>query len=299
MKKLKYYVESLRLRTLPLSVSGILLGSLLAYAKGYFSGSIFLLALLTTLCLQILSNIANELGDALKGTDNENRLGPIRALQSGVLTRKDYRNMILLFVFLSVFFGTCLIFTAFRFLLSWESLLLFGCGALALLAAIRYTMGKNPYGYRGWGDIAVFLFFGWLSTLGAYFLLSGMVPASLLLPASAIGFLTTGVLNVNNMRDIDNDAVSGKCTIPVKIGIKNAKIYHTFLIGGALVCMLIYAFLFSEILPAFLFVVTFPLFFHHLRNIWLYSGRSLDPQLRFLSISTFLFALTAGLGQIL
>lgn len=299
MTKIKYYIESFRLRTLPLSVSGIILGGMLAYAAGSFNTTVFSLALITTLCLQILSNIANELGDTLKGTDNSDRLGPIRALQSGALSLSDYRKMILCFILLSMISGIALIFTAFRSLLHTESVLMLVLGGAAILAAIKYTIGKKPYGYRGWGDIAVFLFFGWLSTFGSYFLLSHSVPALLFLPASALGLLITGVLNVNNIRDIENDSRSGKRTVPVKIGLRNARIYHGLLLLTAFTAMILFTFLQPNGLKGFLFLLTLPLFIVHFRNMWVHTGKELDPQLKFLSLSTLLFALLSGFSQIL
>lgn len=296
MNKLKYYIQSFRLRTLPLSMSGILAGSLLAMRTGSFSSSIFLLSLLTTLCLQILSNLANELGDAQKGTDNADRVGPARSLQTGRLTEKDFKKAILLFVILSLVSGISLVFRSFHSLLDTGSLLLLISGGAAIGAAIKYTMGKNPYGYRGWGDIFVFLFFGCLSTSGSYYLMTHSLNAGLLLPASAIGLLSTGVLNVNNIRDIENDRRCGKYTIPVKTGEKKAKIYHTCLIIGAQFCALAFAGISFHGLRSFLPLFTLPLFFLHLHNMWLHSGKDLDPQLRFLSLTTFVFAILLGIS---
>lgn len=298
MKKLKFYIRSFRLRTLPLSVAGIFLGSMLAAADGFFDPSVFCLALLTTLCLQILSNISNDLGDALKGTDNAGRVGPIRALQAGVLTFRDYRRMIFIFAVLSVLSGGILVFIAFRSL-EYKSILMLVAGGAAIIAALKYTMGKNPYGYRGLGDLFVFLFFGLLSTLGAYFLMRHSIRGTLLLPAISLGFLTTAVLNVNNIRDRENDARCGKNTIPVKIGEKKARIYHFLLISGAFIGMTLYALLCSNGIWGFLFFLPLPLFIVHLHKMFTLSGKQLDPQLRFLSVSTLLFAILSGLGQMI
>lgn len=297
MKKLKYSVRSFRLRTLPLSVAGILLGSMLAAGDGFFNTSVFVLAILTTLCLQILSNIANDLGDTLKGTDNEQRLGPIRALQAGVLTPRDYWRLIRIFALLSITSGVTLICVAFRSL-TYASVIMLLLGGAAIIAALKYTMGKNPYGYRGLGDLFVFLFFGLLSTLGAYFLMRHSIGCLLLLPATALGFLTTAVLNVNNLRDMENDARCGKNTIPVKIGEKKARIYHCILIGGAFLCMTLYALFHPNGIGGFLFFLSLPFFSIHLSKMLTLSGKSLDPQLKFLSVSTLLFALLSGAGQI-
>lgn len=298
MKKIKYYIGSFRLRTLPLSVSGIILGSLLAKSDGYFNPTVFCLAILTTLCLQILSNLANELGDMQKGTDNADRLGPVRALQSGILTTQDFKRLIIIFILLAIISGTTLILTAFHSLLSYKSMLMLFIGAAAAIAAVKYTIGKNPYGYRGLGDIFVFLFFGWVSTWGAYFLMTHQLNPDILLPATSIGLLTTGVLNVNNTRDIENDAHCGKRTIPVLIGEKKAKTYHTILITGGILCMVIYTLVTYTHLLNWGYLLIVPLFIIHLLKMYHYSGKQLDPQLKFLSVSTLLWALAAGLTSL-
>lgn len=293
--KAKYYIASFRLRTLPLSLSGIFLGSLLAYADGFFHPWPFALAVVTTLCLQILSNLANELGDLQKGTDNAERLGPIRSIQSGALTLAEFKRTIIIFILLSAISGSALIFTAFDSLFTRDGIIMLLLGGAAIIAAIKYTVGKNAYGYHGWGDLFVFLFFGLLSVMGAYFLLAHEINATLFLPASAIGLLSGGVLNLNNMRDIENDRAYGKHTLPVLIGISKAKTYHFILIIGAFVCMTGYVLLHHTGICGFLFLLTLPLFILHLRKVIQSQGRALDPQLKVLSLSTLLFALLAGI----
>lgn len=290
MSKAKHYITSFRLRTLPLSLSGIIAGTLLARAEGFFHTLPFILAVITTLCLQILSNLANELGDLQKGTDNGQRLGPIRSIQSGVLSQHEFRRTIALFILLSVISGGALVFSAFDSLFSYDGLIMLLLGGAAIVAAIKYTVGKNAYGYRGLGDLFVFLFFGLLSTTGAYFLMTHYVTAAIFLPASAIGLLASGVLNLNNMRDIDNDRICGKRTLPVILGIRNAKVYHFGLIIGAFICMITYTALHYETLSDFAFLITLPLFVIHLRKVVNEEGRALDPQLKVLSLSTLLFA---------
>lgn len=291
MSKAKYYIASFRLRTLPLSLSGIFLGTLLAKADGFFHTLPFVFAVATTLCLQILSNLANELGDLQKGTDNAERLGPIRSIQSGALTLTEFKRTIIVFVLLSVISGSVLVYTAFDSLFSWDGIIMLLLGGAAIIAAIKYTVGKNAYGYHGLGDLFVFLFFGLLSVMGAYFLMAHQINALLLLPASAIGLLSTGVLNLNNMRDVENDRACGKRTIPVLIGVHKAKIYHFILIIGAFVCMSSYVFLHDHTPSDFLFLLTLPLFIFHLIKVTNNQGRSLDPQLKVLSLSTLLFAI--------
>lgn len=291
MSKAKYYIASFRLRTLPLSLSGIFLGTLLAKADGFFHTLPFVFAVATTLCLQILSNLANELGDLQKGTDNAERLGPIRSIQSGALTLTEFKRTIIVFVLLSAISGSVLVYTAFDSLFSRDGIIMLLLGGAAIIAAIKYTVGKNAYGYHGLGDLFVFLFFGLLSVMGAYFLMAHQINALLLLPASAIGLLSTGVLNLNNMRDVDNDRACGKRTIPVLIGVHKAKIYHFILIIGAFVCMSSYVFLHEHTPSDFLFLLTLPLFIFHLLKVINNQGRSLDPQLKVLSLSTLLFAI--------
>lgn len=297
--KLKYYIDSFRLRTLPLSVSGILLGSFYAFADGFYRPYVFIFALFTTLSLQILSNISNEVGDLEKGTDNDQRLGPIRSVQKGELSIGNLKSAMLLFVILSIINGTALIWNAFGTLLSIPSLSMLVLGALAIVASIKYTFGNKAYGYIGLGDVFVFIFFGLVSTLGAYFVSTGSLPLLLLLPASAVGLLSTGVLNVNNMRDIENDATFSKRTLAVRMGERKVKIYHCFLIVSAFVLMSIYTVINADGIQNYLFLLTVPFFCLHLLKVLRNNGRELDAQLKVLSLSTLLFSLLSGIGSIL
>lgn len=296
MSKIKYYLSSFRLRTLPLSLSGIFLGTLLAKADGYFQWIPFCLAVATTLCLQILSNLANELGDLQKGTDNDKRLGPIRSIQSGALSVTEFKRIILVFILLSVVFGSGLVYSAFDSLFSSDGLTMLLLGAAAIIAAIKYTVGKKAYGYHGLGDLFVFLFFGLLSVMGAYFIMAHKINYLLFLPASAIGLLSAGVLNLNNMRDMDNDRRCGKRTLPVILGIYRAKVYHFSLILGAWACMLTYTLLHYRTTVNLIFLFSLPLFIYHLLLVSRQQGRLLDSQLKVLSLSTLLFALLSGFG---
>lgn len=299
MKKARHYIASFRLRTLPLSLSGILLGSLLAAAHGFFQTTPFLLAVATTLSLQILSNLANELGDLQKGTDNTDRLGPIRSIQSGALTLSEFKRTIAVFAILSVCFGSLLVYSAFDQLFSRNGIIMLLLGAAAIIAAIKYTVGKGAYGYHGLGDLSVFLFFGLLSVCGSWFLLVHEIVPAVFLPAAAIGLLSVGVLNLNNMRDVENDKVCGKHTLPVFIGIRCAKIYHFCLIIGAFLAMTAYV-SFQAFRPShLLFLATLPLFAIHLKQTSQKQGRELDAQLKVLSLSTLLFALLAGTGYLI
>ena len=299
MSKVRAYITSFRLRTLPLSLSGVLLGSLLAASDGYFKTTTFVWAMLTTVALQILSNLANEVGDLTKGTDNEHRLGPIRSAQSGALSMREMVQAMIVFGVIAIITGSLLIYEAFRDLLNWKSIALFIAGGASIVAAIKYTVGDNAYGYRGLGDLFVFIFFGVVSVMGSYFAMSGVLPWICVLPAAAIGFLSSGVLNMNNIRDIENDSVCGKRTIPVILGIQGAKIYHFVITLLAVICLVLYSMLHSAGWTGYLFLLTLPLLVMHLKSVYRGEGRALDSQLKFLSITTLLIALLLGFGQLL
>lgn len=285
----------MRLRTLPLSLAGVLLGLMLAAADYHVGWAVFLFTALTTVCLQILSNVANELGDTLRGTDSANRQGPAYALVQGYLTVRDFKIMIAVYIVLCIVFGLCMIYFSFGTLLSLESILLMLLGAAAISGAVRYTLGKNPYGYRGLGDVYVFLFFGLVAVLGSYFVAAHTLHWRILLPAFSIGAFSIGVLNVNNIRDMESDAAT-RVTVPLKIGEKNAKIYQSALIVLGWAAMTAYASLRIFDPWHYLFVLSLPLFILHLRGVWKRTGRALDPMLPLLVMSSFLFAILAGLG---
>jgi 1,4-dihydroxy-2-naphthoate octaprenyltransferase len=229
------WINAMRLRTLPLSIAGIFTGGALAYRYAQdndlpFSFPVFIMAVLTALLLQILSNFANDYGDFEKGTDNDNRKGPARALQSGAITKGNMQMAILFTAILALASGIALLYLAFG-VPDYRFLFFLVLGLAGIGAAIKYTMGKNPYGYKGLGDIFVFIFFGLVSCCGVFVLLVHILPPEMFLPATSIGALSTAVLNLNNLRDIDNDKASGKVTIPVRIGMRKGLIYHYFLIA--------------------------------------------------------------------
>jgi 1,4-dihydroxy-2-naphthoate octaprenyltransferase len=246
--KIKAWIGAFRLRTLPLAISGILCGSWVAEKWQNWNLSVLLWAMLTAILLQILSNLANDYGDFVKGTDNDKRIGNTRALQSGAISVKDMRNMILFFIILCLISGIRLLWVAFDGVIDFALLAYFGVGVLAILAAIYYTVGKQAYGYSGKGDIAVFLFFGPISVAGVFLLHTRlMVETETILPlvltSLGIGLLSAAVLNTNNIRDIENDKQSGKYTLPVKWGVHKAKQYHLFLVGVGVICMVVTALL--------------------------------------------------------
>ena len=294
---MKHWIEAARLRTLPLSVSGIIVGSMYALAHPtdniltpteVFNWRLFGFAILTTLGLQILSNFANDYGDGMKGTDNEDRVGPKRAIQSGVITPQAMKRAIIITSALTLLSAMLLIYYAFRDTNLWYSLFYLVLGILSIVSAIRYTVGNTAYGYRGFGDVFVFVFFGLVSTLGVNFLYSKQLDFELVLPAIAIGLLSVGVLNLNNMRDEASDRKSNKNTIVVKIGGAKAKIYHYFLIVTAMVLVLIFAIIDDFHFDQYLFLLAYIPLTKHLITVYKNQNpKELDPELKKLALSTF------------
>jgi 1,4-dihydroxy-2-naphthoate octaprenyltransferase len=298
--KIKSWLSAMRLRTLPLSVSGIILGTCFAYYNGKFSWWVFILALLTTISLQILSNLANDYGDGVKGTDNADRVGPMRAIQSGNISPDKMLDAIKTNIVIVIILTLSLIWAAFGPTNFLFLLLFVFLGGLSVYAALNYTMGDSPYGYRALGDVFVFVFFGLLSTIGTYILYIHSIDHVVILPAIALGLLSVGVLNLNNMRDIQSDLKSGKITLAVKLGLKNAKIYHFSLVIGAMAVVLIWSVLYYVEPYNFLFVVAFiPLGIHLLKIKNAIHPNDFDSQLKVLALSTCLFSLLLGIGYIL
>lgn len=244
--------------------------------------------------------MANDLGDSISGADNENRVGPERAVQSGVITKKEMTRMVIVFVLLSLASGLWLLWEALQLLNYTQALIMLGVGLLAIGAAINYTVGKNPYGYSGFGDLFVFLVFGLAGVMGTYFLHTGDLNWTIFLPATSVGLLSVGVLNLNNMRDIDNDSLTGKRTLVVKIGSKTAKKYHLFLIGFAVLSACAYIFIHWNSFYQLLFVISLPLLIKHTTVVIKNKvARELDPELKKLALSTLLFSLSFGIGLLL
>jgi 1,4-dihydroxy-2-naphthoate polyprenyltransferase len=286
---MKHWIQAARLRTLPLSVSGIILGSFYALLRTeVFDWKIFGLALLTTLGLQILSNFANDYGDGIKGTDNDDRIGPKRAIQSGVITPKAMKNAIILTSVLTLSVAILLIYFSFRNSNLGYSLFFLVLGIAAIVAAIKYTVGSSAYGYKGFGDVFVFIFFGLVSTIGVNFLYSKQIDFNLFFTATSIGFLSVGVLNLNNMRDIVSDTKAQKNTIVVKMGSENAKKYHYFLIISAMILMMIFAILNRFKFEQYLFLIAYaPLIIQLITVYKNKEPRLLDAELKKLALSTF------------
>ena len=291
MKNLQAWISACRLRTLPLSISGAIMGSGIAYSRDLFDSSIFTLTILTTLSLQILSNLANDYGYGVKGTDNEHRIGPERALQSGKISPKQMRNAIVFNVILCLILVISLIYSAFGLDQFVISLVFIVLGVLAIVAAIKYTVGASAYGYKALGDVMVFLFFGWLSVLGTYFLFSKQIDFLMLFPASSIGLLSTGVLNLNNIRDIESDKRSKKHTLAGYFGFKMAKLYHQLLVGVAILLIIIYLVLDLNN-STYLFLIAFvPLLLHMNTVRKIKTPIEFDSQLKVLALSTVALAL--------
>ena len=305
MAKIKTWIRAARPRTVLLSFSGVLLGGFLAIKTGPStlrgssgtagSGTLLcvLFAVLTAIMLQVLSNLANDYGDFKKGTDSDTRVGPQREMQSGAITEKEMKRG------LAVTAGLCLISGALIFVfarLTWQELAVFAAlGIGAVLAALLYTLGKHPYGYRGLGDLYCFLFFGWAAVAGTFYLATKQLDFSVLLPASAMGFLSNAVLNINNMRDYENDKASGKNSLVVKLGLKKAFVYHCLLIGGAFFCLTLYLALHHTAWYSYLFLLVSLLFVKDIIAIKKTKPELLDPFLGRQVKHSFMLVLTFGI----
>src|SRR5688572_8874900 len=295
--KLKAWVSAFRLGTLPLSLSSIFMGGFLAASQLEFDPTVLMLCILTTLFLQILSNLANDYGDSVHGADHAGRLGPKRAVQAGHITKKQMKAGIVIFSLLSLVSGLLLLWASFGSEGIYLFLLFLALGLAAIWAAITYTNGPKPYGYAGLGDISVFLFFGLVGVLGTVFLQTQEFNWSHILPAAACGFFATGVLNVNNIRDIVSDKLAGKNSVPVRLGAKKARIYHWSLLIAGMACAVGFVF-WRFIGPMqFLFLLSFPFFIYNgLQVSKKQQPAELDPYLKQLSLSTLLFVFLFGIG---
>ena len=286
---MKHWIQAARLRTLPLSVSGIIVGSAYAHYQGYSDWRIVILALLTTLGLQILSNYANDYGDGVKGTD-ANRIGEKRLVAAGVITAEQMKKAVIITAILTFIIALLLIYVAFgkeNFALSLIFILL-GIGSIG--AAIKYTVGKSAYGYSGFGDVFVFIFFGLVSVIGSNFLFTHFIDWKLFLPATAIGLLSVAVLNLNNMRDIENDKIAGKNTLVVKMGLKWAKRYHEIILAIGMLSFMIFLMLIkSSLLPVLLINIPIIMNMNKVNKSEKYED--FDPELKKVALSTFALSL--------
>lgn len=303
MLKLKAWTNAMRLRTLPLSVSGIILGSGMAAMLDKFNLMIFFLAILTTIGFQVLSNFSNDLGDSQKGSDNKNRIGPLRTVQSGLISQKEMKIGIILCVIFSLFSAGSLIYVSAANLTNELIYFYIGLALLCVLAAITYTIGKKAYGYHGLGDLMVFLFFGLVSVLGVFSLYGLEFEWLVLFPAISIGLWSTAVLNLNNLRDFENDKLTKKNTRIVSMGYEKGKYYHGFLIIVGLsfwfISVLIISVLTFNYLLFLSLIPTISLIFHLKRVFQTSEPKDLDPELKKVALiifySSLIFAVTTNL----
>lgn len=285
---------SMRLRTLPLSLAGVVLGILLAASKSQIDILCAALIVLTTICLQVLANLCNELGDSQNGTDTELRQGPKYSLQKGSLSAHELKKLIFLFVLLSMFFGAAMIWVSFGTLFCIESYILLVLGALAIVGAIKYTIGHKPYGYRGLGDISVFIFFGLVAVCGSYYLANHELGSLPYLAAISIGFFSVAVLNVNNIRDMCSDAATRK-TVAIRLGLRNARIYQTLLISAGWSAIIAHSCINQS---SIVYLPLAGMFIWHLYGLWTRRDKELDPMLPLLVVSTFILAIVVGTLEI-
>lgn len=290
------WISAFRLRTLPLALTSIGMGSFLAASVSRFNGIVLLLAGLTTIFLQILSNLANDYGDTKNGADSEFRVGPTRAVQSGAISIKAIKFGIVLFAVLSLFAGILLLYFTVGFQ-STAFYLFLGLGVASIAAAYAYTASSHPYGYIGLGDLFVLIFFGFVGVVGTYFLNTGEFNLQILLPALAVGAFATAVLNVNNIRDIDSDRLAGKMSIPVRLGRKKAVIYHWSLLIIGMVAASVFAFQLEFKPIRLLFLLSFPFFvMNGIAVQTKVKPGEIDPYLKQLALTTFVFMLLYGVS---
>jgi 1,4-dihydroxy-2-naphthoate octaprenyltransferase len=294
------WISAFRPRTLPLALASILTGGFLAKSAGQFNWPVVALAALTTILLQILSNLANDYGDSQNGADSVHRQGPVRAVQSGAITPAEMKRAMWGFGIAALASGVALLLVALGFQAVWVLLTFFVLGLSAIWAAVNYTAGARPYGYAGLGDVSVFLFFGIVGVCGTYFLQTRTLPLVVLLPAAALGCFATAVLNVNNIRDIVSDKLAGKITVPVRLGPQHARRYHWLLLVLGVGAAVVYVALNYSSPWQWLFVLSLPLFLFNGRQVWArQESMQLDPLLKQMALSTLVFTLLFGLGQII
>ena len=292
---MKHWLSAARPRTLPLALASIFMGSFLATSVGKFDWLVFALCCLTTVALQVLSNFANDYGDTQNGADLAGRVGPERAVQSGAITPKQMLNGIYVLAVLCLIFGVLLLYFSFKDASMQAFWGFLGLGLLSMLAAYTYTAGKKPYGYAGLGDISVLIFFGLVGVLGSNYLFTKAFDWVNVFPALSCGIFATGVLNINNIRDIESDTRAGKKTIPARLGKEKAIVYHWILLGLGMLSILIFSILQGE--NKYYYIVVFPLFF--LNGIKVARLPNPDPMLKQMALSTLLFVLLFGLTIIL
>ncbi|HMP98164.1 MAG TPA: 1,4-dihydroxy-2-naphthoate polyprenyltransferase [Cyclobacteriaceae bacterium] len=290
------WIKAFRLRTLPLALSSVGMGAFIAAWRGYFDLTILTLCISTTIFLQILSNLANDLGDSIHGADHAQRAGPQRAVQSGAISKKAMKTALIIFVVLSLASGLSMLLYAFSNDIS-SLISLLVLGILSILAAMTYTIGKKPYGYAGLGDFSVLIFFGFVGVMGSYYLFAKSISLDLILPSLTSGLLAVAVLNVNNIRDIESDRVAGKKSIPVRIGKSKAIKYHWSLLILAVLSTLTFSLIHYTAYVQFIYVVLIPVIFMIGNRVS--KAEQIDPYLKQTALSSFLFMILFGLGLLL
>jgi len=294
----KAWLQAFRLRTLPLALSSIGMAAFLAASAGKFNGLIFSLCCITTIFLQVLSNLANDYGDSINGADHAGRKGPQRAVQSGVISLGQMKMAVIVFVLLSLLSGISLLWISFGS--NWSAILFFlALGLLSIAAAIAYTVGRKPYGYIGLGDLSVLIFFGVVGVMGSYYLFAHSITWKEFLPALSCGLFSIAVLNVNNIRDIESDRDAGKFSIPVRIGRSNAVVYHWFLLTAGISAAIVYSILTYHAPFQFLFLLAIPLLVRNGIAVKTKPSQELDPFLKQMALSTLLFVILFGVGILL
>ncbi|NAS30092.1 1,4-dihydroxy-2-naphthoate polyprenyltransferase [Flavobacteriaceae bacterium R38] len=299
MTKTGAWLSAARLRTLPLSISGIIVGGGLASSQGYFDLIIFLLSLLTTIGFQVLSNFSNDYGDGVKGTDNDDRIGPERAIQSGMISPREMKRAMLITTIITLVISIFLIYRSFGTEHLIYFFIFFLLGIAAIAAAIKYTVGNSAYGYQGLGDVFVFIFFGLVSVVGSYFLYTKTLDLIIFLPAISIGLLSVAVLNLNNMRDRESDARAGKNTLVVKMGGNLARKYHYIIVITAMISSIIYSIFTKQQIKItnLMYIIAFiPLIIHLVKVYNTTDMKELDPELKKVALSTFLFSILFALS---
>lgn len=295
MKRLSIWIQTARPRTLPLSVSGIIMGLALSPNSGFNAPWIMLGCLLTTVFFQVLSNFANDLGDGMKGTDNAQRIGPKRAVQSGKISVNAMKKAVILLSFLSLLSAGLLLNAALPNLTTKALIFYLILALMCVLAAITYTVGKKAYGYHGAGDLMVFLFFGGVAVLGTRHLFSPNFSVTEVLAATAIGAWSTMVLNLNNLRDIQNDKASGKNTVAVILGGIRGKWYHYFLYTLSSISWIWLLFVsYLEAHNPIIWFAALPLILFTLHILKVYNiqhAQEYDPELKKIALSTFAAAM--------
>lgn len=310
---LSSFVKAARLRTLPLSISGIIVGCFLGHQdavnavidtsgvaqSSILNSAVFWLAVITTIGFQVLSNFANDYGDGIKGTDAK-RKGEQRMVASGEISPSQMKMAVIITAIVTLGVALALIYLSFGLAYLQYSLIFIGLGVAAIVAAIKYTVGSSPYGYSGFGDLFVFVFFGLLSVVGSYFLFTKSIEWTIFMPAFAIGMLSTAVLNLNNMRDREQDEKAGKRTLVVKIGAEFAKYYHYYLLAGAFLFAMAFILIQYRSPFQFMFALAFLPLCKHAYVVYRNTDNSLlDSQLKIVALSTFVFAILFSLGYVL